>query len=132
MAVGTAVVVGVAAVCYFSAGTGCGAAASVGARVVGSVAVRAVGSRGGVGAGKAFTSGVKNVVKPSARNCEFCGKIAREVDHIVPRTRGGNNTIRNAQPLCRVCNASKGNRNFPKNYPLQKKISWFIRNIFRR
>ena len=61
-----------------------------------------------------------------------CGKPAAEVDHVIPRVRGGNNSLRNAQPLCRSCNASKGSKNFPKNYSTTKKVTWFLKRMFGR
>lgn len=43
--------------------------------------------------------------------CQNCGSPDRiEIDHIIPVSRGGTNHIDNLQPLCRPCNASKGNR----------------------
>lgn len=43
--------------------------------------------------------------------CIACGKQGKlEVDHIVPLSCGGTNTIDNIQPLCRRCNASKSAR----------------------
>jgi hypothetical protein len=48
--------------------------------------------------------------------CCSCGRSARhegvllEVDHIVPRSRGGTNAIDNLQTLCRKCNQGKSNR----------------------
>lgn len=33
-----------------------------------------------------------------------------DVDHIVPQSRGGGNTMDNLQYLCPHCNRSKGNR----------------------
>jgi len=91
------------------------------------------GSSGGAGAGKAFGAVVKRAVDAKNRMCSFgCGRAASEVDHVVPRSRSGNNTIKNAQPLCRTCNASKGNNNFPKGYSLTKKTTWYARRIFRR
>jgi hypothetical protein len=48
--------------------------------------------------------------------CCSCGRAARpdgvllEVDHIVPRSRGGTNTLENLQTLCKKCNLGKSNR----------------------
>ena len=48
--------------------------------------------------------------------CCSCGRSARqdsvllEVDHIVPRSRGGTNTLENLQTLCKKCNIGKSNR----------------------
>ena|SRR6185312_5249815 len=45
------------------------------------------------------------------RTCVGCGAKDRlEVDHIVPRSRGGRNDDANLQVLCRSCNASKGRK----------------------
>lgn len=45
--------------------------------------------------------------------CVHCGKSFRkdsiEIDHILPRSRGGGNNAQNLQCLCRKCNRSKGN-----------------------
>lgn len=46
--------------------------------------------------------------------CPHCGRKFRasqmDVDHIVPQSRGGGNTMDNLQYLCPHCNRSKGNR----------------------
>jgi len=46
--------------------------------------------------------------------CWMCGEnepeIKLTVDHILPTSRNGVNTIDNIQPLCRSCNAKKGNK----------------------
>lgn len=47
--------------------------------------------------------------------CVACGRGSREdvilhVDHIVPRSRGGADTLGNYQTLCGTCNIGKGNR----------------------
>ncbi len=43
--------------------------------------------------------------------CLLCRrKVKLTVDHIVPISRGGTNDIDNLQPMCRSCNASKGNK----------------------
>jgi 5-methylcytosine-specific restriction endonuclease McrA len=47
-------------------------------------------------------------------HCQMCGKeLTKEtvtIDHILPVSKGGTNTIENLQPLCRSCNGKKGNR----------------------
>ncbi len=47
--------------------------------------------------------------------CVACGKNADdhiwlEVDHIIPRSKGGKNEITNYQTLCNVCNIGKSNK----------------------
>ena len=46
--------------------------------------------------------------------CPCCKKsepqIKLTVDHIVPLTKSGTNSIENIQPLCKSCNSSKGVR----------------------
>ena len=42
--------------------------------------------------------------------CLGCGSSPKRltVDHVVPLSKGGNDTIDNIQPLCKPCNSSKG------------------------
>ena len=51
------------------------------------------------------------VLKQAQFRCELCGNSAKdralEVDHIVPKNCGGEDSINNYQALCYVCNASK-------------------------
>jgi 5-methylcytosine-specific restriction endonuclease McrA len=42
--------------------------------------------------------------------CLACGRPDIEIDHVIPLSRGGMNTIDNLQPLYRTCNARKGAR----------------------
>ena len=46
------------------------------------------------------------------RKCAYCGKkdIPLEIEHIVPRSRGGSNRISNLTISCRACNQKKGNQ----------------------
>lgn len=45
--------------------------------------------------------------------CVRCGKKLRksdaEIDHILPQSLGGTNSIDNLQVMCKSCNCSKGN-----------------------
>ena len=54
------------------------------------------------------------VLKKAKGKCELCGvdrKIkSLDVDHIIPRSKGGANDISNLQALCFTCNRAKGNR----------------------
>lgn len=40
--------------------------------------------------------------------CAYCGRVATEVDHIIPVSAGGTNTIHNLAPACTACNRRKG------------------------
>jgi ATP adenylyltransferase len=55
-----------------------------------------------------------SVLERAMGRCESCGISKEErnldVDHVVPRSKGGKNEISNYQALCWLCNTSKGNR----------------------
>ena len=39
--------------------------------------------------------------------CVVCGRLATDVDHIVPRRLGGTDSLDNLQPLCHECHSRK-------------------------
>ncbi len=51
------------------------------------------------------------ILKKAGNRCELCGASSKDiqidVDHIIPRAKGGPNDIWNLQALCRTCNAQK-------------------------
>lgn len=55
------------------------------------------------------------VLERDGHRCQSCGVSARdgaqlEVDHIIPRARGGDHSPGNLRTLCRSCNRGKGAR----------------------
>ncbi len=42
--------------------------------------------------------------------CQYCGGKAENLDHVLPRSRGGDHTWENVVAACRPCNTRKGNR----------------------
>ncbi|MHA2500732.1 MAG: RNA-guided endonuclease IscB, partial [Candidatus Hodarchaeales archaeon] len=46
------------------------------------------------------------------RKCAYCGKtnIPLEIEHIIPKSRGGSNRVTNLTLSCRKCNQNKGNQ----------------------
>ncbi|NWH07010.1 HNH endonuclease, partial [Desulfobacter latus] len=46
------------------------------------------------------------------RTCAYCGKtdIPLEIEHIVPKSKGGSNRVSNLTLACRACNRKKGNK----------------------
>ena len=88
------------------------------------------GSEGGPGSGKQFPDAIKDAARAESGNtCVFCGQPTTRtpgpsqsnIDHAVPKSQGGNNTLENAQNTCRTCNLLKGAR-----------TTWeFLLNLFR-
>lgn len=42
--------------------------------------------------------------------CQYCGNSAENIDHVLPRSRGGSHTWENVVAACRRCNTRKGDR----------------------
>jgi RHS repeat-associated protein len=94
-----------------------GAEAAVAAGEATAQAAPKIGSAGGEGAGKKFADKIKDAARDESGNtCVFCkaetprtpGPTQSNIDHAIPKSRGGNNTLENAQNTCRTCNLDKG------------------------
>ncbi len=53
-----------------------------------------------------------NILLRDDETCQYCGKHARDLtlDHVIPRSRGGQSTWENLVACCKQCNGRKGNR----------------------
>lgn len=64
--------------------------------------------------------------------CLCCGKKKKlTIDHVVPLSLGGDNTINNIQPLCLSCNSRKGANiiDYRKNGSVER---WIQKELFHR
>lgn len=52
----------------------------------------------------------RNVFARDAGRCQYCGRPAENLDHVVPRSRGGTHSWDNVVASCRACNARKEDR----------------------
>lgn len=52
----------------------------------------------------------KAVFARDRHRCQYCGSSAENLDHVVPRSRGGDHTWENVVAACRRCNTRKGDR----------------------
>ena len=78
-----------------------------------------------VGAGGSHTASEwKNLKKLYDYTCLCCGRkesdIKLTVDHVVPISKGGRNTVDNLQPLCGSCNSSKGTKTMDYRHQLSE------------
>ena len=66
----------------------------------------------------------KNVLQRDNNCCQYCGYTGDKlsIDHVIPRSRGGEDNWENVTTACLPCNVGKGNRT-PKeaNMPLNRK-----------
>jgi hypothetical protein len=75
------------------------------------------GSSGGSGAGKPFPRPFSKQ-QPDSVPCIYCGRPTARTpgpdrlhgDHVIPRSRGGNNDLENYGQSCQTCNLQKGPR----------------------
>jgi hypothetical protein len=47
------------------------------------------------------------VLQRDAYTCAYCGDVAAEVDHVYPKSKGGEDTLDNLVAACRSCNSRK-------------------------
>ena len=56
----------------------------------------------------------KNILLRDRNTCQYCGVVLPSseltLDHVTPRSRGGNSTWENLVACCHSCNRKKGNR----------------------
>jgi len=52
----------------------------------------------------------RQILKREHWRCQYCGSTAENLDHVVPRSRGGPHTWENVVASCRSCNARKEDR----------------------
>jgi 5-methylcytosine-specific restriction endonuclease McrA len=56
----------------------------------------------------------KNILLRDRNTCQYCGVVLPPgeltLDHVIPRSRGGNSTWENLVACCHGCNRRKGNR----------------------
>jgi 5-methylcytosine-specific restriction endonuclease McrA len=56
----------------------------------------------------------KNILLRDRNSCQYCGVVLPSseltLDHVIPRSRGGNSTWENLVACCHACNRKKGNR----------------------
>ncbi|GAA1668891.1 HNH endonuclease [Fodinicola feengrottensis] len=54
--------------------------------------------------------------------CAYCGEKANTIDHVVPRSRGGQDGFENCVAACGSCNTRKGNQ-------LLSELGWRLRTV---
>ena len=50
------------------------------------------------------------VLERDAYECAYCGEPANQVDHVIPRAKGGTHDLDNLVACCRRCNGLKGSK----------------------
>ena len=64
----------------------------------------------------------RGVLRRDGSRCAYCGASATTIDHIVPRSRGGEDTWENLVACCLRCNNVKGDRT-----PME--MGWMMRTV---
>lgn len=77
--------------------------------------------------GKTYIRNYWLIAERDGERCNWCGSLdSLEVDHIIPRVKGGSNDLSNLQLLCQVCNRSKGAHATPGAWILDPLRSWIV------
>ena len=70
----------------------------------------------------------ERILRRDQNTCQRCGLEGNTVDHIIPRTLGGDDSDSNLQVLCGPCNYSKGGRFFESARTPMTPLGSFIPN----
>lgn len=75
--------------------------------------------------GRKVTRLRQQVVEMYGRTCHLChqpilGTVS--IDHVIPRSKGGSDDIRNLRPACLACNVKRGTK--PTLIPLATSTKW--------
>jgi 5-methylcytosine-specific restriction endonuclease McrA len=62
--------------------------------------------------GKSISFSKKNILKRDNFTCQYCGEKPQilTIDHIIPKSRGGETTWNNVVVACKPCNLKKSNK----------------------
>jgi 5-methylcytosine-specific restriction endonuclease McrA len=72
--------------------------------------------------GRAAQKHAQLVFSTYGRICHLCGQPgANTVDHLIPRSHGGDNSLENSRPACAGCNSARGNKPLSQWFFEQKK-----------
>ena len=84
----------------------------------------------------------KRILKTYGCNCIYCKKTltieTMTIEHVIPRARGGGNTLDNLRPACFFCNSVHRNPNDIDHKPRTAiditllRVIMFNRQIYRR
>ncbi len=80
----------------------------------------------------------RGVLRRDAARCGYCGGSANTIDHVLPRSRGGQDSWENLVACCLRCNNVKGNHT-PGEMGWQLRVrpkpphgtSWLVRGVER-
>lgn len=54
----------------------------------------------------------QRILERDGRTCRYCGREASQIDHVIPKSRGGSNLEHNLVASCKTCNVVAGDRVF--------------------
>jgi len=52
----------------------------------------------------------RGIFARDSHRCQYCGGNAESIDHVIPRSKGGQHIWENVVAACRPCNVRKGDR----------------------
>lgn len=72
----------------------------------------------------------QRIFKRDNHECVYCGSVKNlTIDHVIPKSRGGDNTWTNLVTCCRSCNTTKDNKT-PSEANMKMKVKPFEPTIF--